>query len=324
MKKSKILRIVTLVILIMIANSAFAQEKTEPAREEPVSRWEPTVLTPINLYDTFTFDEKNQTTVRTSMYIFGPAFVTVWGLVEWGWFSGHSFKVHPTDVWGADALDGGSDKLGHMFGAYTAKRAATFLFRASGDSRLKANLMGAAYAEVVTLILEFGDGLSTAYGFDPWDVVGNNVGILAGFLLDQFPVLDRMFALQCEWIPSKKFRKNFEPFTQNSDVFTDYSGQKILLATKLGGIPYLSRTPLRYLNVDLGYYARGYYNNYYKSNTQNLYLGLSVNYSIAFGDLLPTGYTSSTFQSIFNYYHVPLTLEAKKWELVRVPNNDEF
>jgi len=143
--------------------------------------------------------------------------------------------------------------------------------------------------------------------------------------LDQFPVLDRMFALQIEWVPTKTFRRKFEPFTENSDIFTDYSGQKMILATKLGGIPYVSRTPLRYVNLDLGYLSRGYGNNEWSHDTREVYMGLSVNFSIAFGDLLPKGYISSTMQTVFNYYHVPFDLEAKKWQLSsvdhRYPNN---
>jgi len=37
-------------------------------------------------------------------------------------------------------------------------------------------------------------------------------------------------------------RKKFD-IMDHHDVFTDYSGQKVMLTTKLGGIPYLSITP---------------------------------------------------------------------------------
>jgi hypothetical protein len=331
MKNSIHVIIGALLTILCLSMPGYAQadkgvpQKDEPKKEEQAATEYQTVKLTENLYDTFIFDESSRSPVRIGTYIFGPVFVTVWGLVEWGYFSGYEFKVAPSDPWGARALDGTSDKFGHAFGAYATKRLATFLFRSTGDSRLKANLMGAAYSEMVTLLLEVGDGLSTRYGFDPWDVVGNNTGILLGLLLDQFPVLDRMFALQIEWVPTKTFRRKFEPFTENSDIFTDYSGQKMILATKLGGIPYVSRTPLRYVNLDLGYLSRGYGNNEWSHDTREVYMGLSVNFSIAFGDLLPKGYISSTMQTVFNYYHVPFDLEAKKWQLSsvdhRYPNN---
>jgi hypothetical protein len=316
-------KILALLMILCMSATAYAQaEKEEPKKVEPAATEYQAVVLPINLFDTFSFDESNHTPIRTSMYIFGPVFITVWGVVEWGYFSGYTFRIVPYSPWGEHALDGGSDKIGHSYGAYVVKRASTFLFHSTGDSRLKANLLGAAYSELIMTLLEVGDGLSTRYGFDPWDFAGNNVGILIGFLLDQFPVLDRMFAFQMEWVPTKTFRNNFEPFTSKSDIFTDYSGQKAILATKLGGIPYVSKTPLRYVNIDLGYFSRGYDapNRAYKNDTRNVYVGLSVNYSIAFGDLLPKGYTSSTLQTVFNYYHVPFDLEAKQWYLSSVPH----
>jgi hypothetical protein len=319
MKNTMYIKFLALIMILCMSATVYAQaEKEEPA----VTEYQPVKL-PVNLYDTFTFDESNRTPARIGLYIAGPVFVTVWGIVEWGYFSRYEFKVAASDPWGARALDGTQDKFGHAFGAYTTKRLATFLFRSTGDSRLKANLMGAGYSELVTLLLEVGDGLSTRYGFDPWDVVYNNAGIVLGFMLDQFPVLDRMFAFQIEWVPTKTFRKDFTSFSEKSDITTDYSGQKILFVTKLGGIPYVSRTPLRYVNVDLGYFSRGYGNNEWSHDTRDVYVGLSVNFSIALGDLLPTGYASSTAQTVFNYIHVPYDLEVKRWRLSSVEHRDQ-
>jgi hypothetical protein len=141
---------------------------------------------------------------------------------------------------------------------------------------------------------------------------------LAGFVLDSFPALDRMIALKWEYVPTRKFVREFQLFSKKMDIFTDYGGQKFLLTTKLGGIPYLSRTPLRYVNIDLGYYARRDKNYSYSADEEvvfkrNLFIGFSVNFSILAGDILPVGYASSTVQTFFNYYHVPYDLEAWTW-----------
>ncbi len=279
-----------------------------------------TVRLPVNLYDTHSFDESTWPYIRGGVYAFGPGFVTVWGIIEWGWFDRPSFDYKPSHVWGAHALNGASDKFGHLYATYAVKRMSTFFFRSTGSSPVRANIEGGIYASAVQLILETGDGFSSAQGFDIYDVVFNSIGVGIGMLLDGFPVLDRMFALQWEYVPTKKYRKAVARRDSSADFFTDYSGQKYLLVTKLGGIPYLSLTPLRYVNIDLGYYARGYYDKNFDPSTRNLYIGISLNYAIALGDLLPTGWTSSTLQTAFNHYHPPFDIEAKDWELTRTRN----
>ncbi len=296
-------------------------EQTINKQVSPVP-WDSVVVLPVNLYDTFAFDPAKGPYIRAGMLLAGPVFITVWGFAEWGWGNQDSlvFKAH--NVWGANALDGASDKFGHALASYYITKEAAFLYRATGYSRLWANIAGALYAESVMGLMEIGDGFSTAQGFDFNDFIFNNIGIAVGLIMSQFPVLDRMFAFQWEYVPTKRYRRSVANNKYTSaDFFTDYSGQKVILATKLGGIPYLSRTPLRYMNIDLGYYARGYYNKDFSHNTRNMYLGVSINYSIAFGDLLPVSYTSSFLQTTFNYVHVPLDIEAKTWEFTKSRND---
>lgn len=319
-------RILTLALVALFSlNLALSAQEApaedpQPPVEPPASVSDsPTVRLPVNLYDTFSFDESKWPYIRTGIYMFGPGFVTVWGLVEWGWFDGTSFLYKPSKVWGAHALNGASDKFGHLYGTYAVKRLSTFFFRSTGSSPMRANIEGGIYASSVQLIMEIGDGFSSAQGFDINDVIFNTIGAGIGMLLDGFPVLDRIFALQWEYVPTRKFRKSFEK-NGGGDFFTDYSGQKYLLVTKLGGIPYLSLTPLRYVNLDFGYYARGFYNSNFDRDTRNIYIGMSINYTIAFGDILPTGYASSTLQSFFNHYHPPFDLEIKDWELTSAKN----
>jgi hypothetical protein len=298
-----------------------ARESAAQAKP-PYLAWDSEVILPVNLYDTYTFDSAKWPYIRTGMYLFGPVFVTVWGAAEWGWGTQEKFTFKTSHFRGAHALNGASDKIGHAWASYFVKREATFLFRATGSSPLRSNLEGAFYTEAVMTLLEFGDGLSTAQGFDVYDFVCNNIGIAAGLILDQFPVLDRMFALQWEYVPTKRYRRHVAEGAMGSvDFFTDYSGQKYLFTTKLGGIPYLSQTPLRYVNVDLGYYSKGYYNDDFKYSTREMYLGFSINFSMAFGDLLPVGYTSAFLQTTFNYIHLPWDLEAKNWEFTKARND---
>ncbi|HDP80521.1 MAG TPA: DUF2279 domain-containing protein [Spirochaetes bacterium] len=311
---------IALIIALLAVNPLAAQETPaiEEIRAQPAAE-KPSVVLPVNLYDTFQWNEKYHYGIRAWMYAFGPGFVAALGILEWNWFDKNAYNYNPSRVCGADALNGMADKMGHLYATYTVKRLSTFLYRATGSSPFRANVEGTVYASALQFLMEVGDGFSSAQGFDIYDVVFNQIGAGVGFVLDAVPALDRMFALQWEYIPTRRMRKNLSNLDSTGDPFTDYSGMKFLFVTKLGGVPYLSRTPLRYVNLDFGYYARGYYNKYYDYSTRNLYAGISVNYSIVFGDILPTGYTSSTLQSFFNYIHPPFDLEVKEWELSKVP-----
>jgi hypothetical protein len=281
-----------------------------------------TVKLPVNLYDTFQFSSESAPYVRYGLYAFGPLFMIGYGLGTWGWNSSE-FNLKPENPLGAHAINGGADKFGHMYGNYAMKRLTTFLFKASGSSGNMANLEGALLTEIITTAGEIGDGFGPNYGFDPYDWLANQAGILIAVILDYSPFLDRIFTVRWEYYPSKAMRKRFD-IMDHHDIFTDYSGQKVMLTTKLGGIPYLSITPLRYINIDAGYYARGYRPAAgFDRRTRNYYVGLSINLSIVSGDLLPTGYVSSTFQSIFNYIQVPcINWEAKRWVISDRPQSE--
>lgn len=269
------------------------------------------VILPENLYDSFSFNKEYAPFISTGLYMGGPSFFVVYGVSTWGWKFDGGFAWNPETCFGEKAVHGAADKFGHLYAAYLVKRMATFLFGASGSSRFRANIKGAVFSEIVMLGSEIGDGFSPDYGFDPYDVAFNNIGILLGLLLDSYPLLDRIFAIQIEYIPTPKMRKKFR-IGNYHDLPTDYGGTKFILAAKLSGIPYVSLSPLRYLNFDLGYYSRGYDDEEYDSMTRNMYLGISCNLSIAFGDLLPAGYISSTMQTAFNYIHIPWDYEAKR------------
>ncbi|MFH0977407.1 MAG: DUF2279 domain-containing protein [Spirochaetota bacterium] len=314
------IRIFILIILILFPSYINAQEQA--TENNSIINTSEKVKLPANLYDNFQFEDNKAPYVRYGLYAFGPLFMIGYGLGTWGWNSA-DFKIKSENPFGAHAINGGVDKLGHLYGNYAMKRLTTFMFKASGSSAGKANLEGALLTEIITTAGEIGDGFGPNYGFDPWDILANQIGILAGVILDYSPFLDRIFTLRWEYFPSKAMRKKFD-LMDHHDIFTDYSGSKFMLTTKLGGIPYISLTPLRYINFDAGYYVRGYRPaRGFDSRTRNYYIGLSINLSIAFGDILPTGYTSSTMQSFFNYIQMPyINWEAKRWVISDRPQSE--
>lgn len=302
--------------IIIFVVTALAEEIQQGREGDAVA-----IKQPINLYDSYTVSRERSPYVRTGLYVFAPSFFIIYGFSTWGWKVEEGFTINPETYRGEDAVHGGADKFGHLYTAYVIKRFSSFLFRASGSSGAMANFEGAVFSEIIMLGSEIGDGFSKGYGFDPYDVMFNNIGILIGILIDCYPVLDRIFAIQFEYVPTREMREDFS-LSDNRDLPTDYGGSKYILATKLSGIPYISLTPLRYVNVDLGFYSRGYDQRYVRKKTRNVYLGFSINLSIAFGDVLPVGYTSSTLQTFFNYFHLPWDYEARRWKLSEAANEN--
>ena len=294
-----------------------AQEHTAGGSKVP----ETTIRQPVNLYESFQFSEERAPYVRTGLYIAAPSFFLLYGVTTWGWEVDEGFTWNPETFRGRHAVHGGADKFGHLYSAYVLKRLASFFFRASGSSPLVGNVEGVLFSELIMLGSEIGDGFSPDYGFDPYDFLFNNIGILIAFMLDWSPSLDRLFSIQFEYVPSREMREDFD-FGENHDLPTDYGGTKYILTTKFAGIPYVSLTPLRYVNVDIAYYARGFDQRFRRIKTKNIHLGISFNYAIAFGDLLPVGYTSSSIQTFFNYIHLPWDYEAWRWKIAEAPNEN--
>ncbi len=326
-------KFIYITMMILCANAVFASDTyttilTDPSGKEynnnPLFHDyadSSNVLLPKNLFSSYRFSNGTSGYIRPLLYILGPLGMTLWGVAEWDWGTSKGFSFYPQSPWGTHAVDGGVDKLGHMFGTYMMKQTFSFMLRSAGYSKTRATWEGALMAEITQLVTEIGDGFSTIYGFDPYDLLFNNIGILLGIVFDYFPTVDRLFSVQWEYVPTRQFREDLDWKLSEIDIMTDYSGQKFFLATKLGGIPYLSQTPLRYINIDLGFYSRGYKpRRYYNYRRQFVHIGFSVNFVIAFGDLLPTGYFSSSLLRALGYVHLPCDVESKKITLIQKRN----
>lgn len=318
-------KLVSVLAVFFIASQLFAQEQEEKIEgSSGFVKDYGEVYLPVNVYDNFTFSKEASPWIRNGIIIGGPGVMLLYGLSTWGWTSGDGFAWRPETYAGVHAVNGASDKWGHAWLNFVGGRFFSFIFRATGSSRNRALLEGAALMEATGLICEIGDGFSPDYGFDPYDFLFNQFGILFGMLLDWSPKLDGIFTFKWEYYPSRAMKKEFSISKQKWDFATDYSGSKYIFTVKLGGIPYLSQSPLRYLDIDTGYYTRGYRDSkYYPSRKRVVYLGLSMNFSFLAGDLMPAGYASSTIQSVSNYFHAPWDIEVHKNVLSDRPH-DEF
>ena len=152
-------------------------------------------------------------------------------------------------------------------------------------------------------VLEIGDGTSP-YGFSKEDLLADGIGALTAYLIRSNPEVDKFLDVRLEYLPSSGY-------LDNTDTATDYSGMKHLVAFKFAGFEDLKDTPLGYLEVQVGYYARGY--RAYDidiAKSQQVYIGFGLDLT-RLADM--TGI--NVLQNLFEFYQPGYTyVETNLWE----------
>ncbi len=189
--------------------------------------------------------------IKASRWETGGAFagVTALGLYSWAWGSSTSFRWNPEGWFGTDTGSGGTDKLGHAFSSYFVTNVIADRLLREGRARQRAGLSALLTTQAIMLYVEMFDGYSDDHGFAREDVVMNFLGSSLAYGRTVYPQLRDVVDYRMEYEPSGY--KGFRPIS-------DYAGQKYLFAFKLGGFETLRATPLRYLELQTGYYARGF------------------------------------------------------------------
>ena len=227
------------------------------------------------------------------------AAVTTWGIVNWDYFK-NSPRADSEGWFGRDTDDGGADKLGHLWVAHTMTHALGALYRSWGYVDKEAGRLGALSAVGVTTLMEVGDSMSSKYGFSYEDALMNLAGAGMGYLLWTRPDLARWIDFRAEWRPN----------TGSSDPFTDYENLRYLVAVKLEAVESLRTTPLRFVELNVGYYARGYNSPRIEGRERNLYVGVGLNLSQLIRE---AGHPR--VGRVFNFLQVPYTYVSARTNL---------
>lgn len=175
--------------------------------------------------------------------------VTAIGATSWNWGSSASFRFNPEGWFGKDTGSGGADKLGHAFTSYAMTNVLADRLVRQGRAPERAALSAALTTQAVMLYVEVFDGFSGDHGFSREDVVMNLLGTGLAYARTVNPGLHELLDFRLEYLSSGY--KGFRPLS-------DYAGQKYLVAMKLGGFNALRDTPLRFFEVQAGYYTRGF------------------------------------------------------------------
>jgi Predicted periplasmic lipoprotein (DUF2279) len=172
---------------------------------------------------------------------------TDYGAKNWGWGSS-PFHFYDEGFFGRDTYALGMDKLGHAYSAYMISEYFTQRIAHRNNNRAGAAVTGALLGLGVQTMVEVFDGFSEDYGFSKQDYVANIAGAGFSLLRSTVPGMADKVDFRIEYKPSGAV--GFSPLT-------DYSGQKYLMALKLSGFEQFEDTPLRFVELQAGYFARG-------------------------------------------------------------------
>jgi hypothetical protein len=221
--------------------------------------------------------------------------VIAWGFSQWG-YGEEDWHTDNEGWFEKTTSNGGSDKLGHFYTNYLTTRAISPLYEHWGYTPQASALYGSLTSILLSgFLIEIGDGFSE-HGFSTQDFVADSFGALSGYLLYLNPSLEKKI----------DFRFEYNPFTDTgvknqTDFTTDYERMKHLMAIKAKGFEIFEDTPLKYLELHLGYYSRHFNHDSLplEGRERNIYVGLGVNLS----ELLNP--TIGQYAKFFNYFQVP-------------------
>ncbi len=201
----------------------------------------------------------------------GFAAITGWGILNWDYFQNDPKKAG--EGWFSECTkNGGVDKLGHFYFSYALSHLFSSLYEHEGYSNDKGAFWGSLSAFGLTTWMEIGDSFSD-YGFSYEDALMNLAGSLTGYLLYTRPDLAEKIDFRIEYLPD--FKK--------MDFITDYENQKFIMALKFDGFDFARNSFLKYFELHLGYYTRGY--SELRPRERNVYLGFGLNMSRIFNQL---------------------------------------
>jgi hypothetical protein len=223
----------------------------------------------------------------------GAAVVTTWGVVFWDYFT--ISPVMGDEGWfEEDTKYGGADKLGHVYSTYLWSLGFSSLYEYWGMEDEDAMIYGPLTSWIFQGLMEVGDSFSESQGFSYEDMVANTIGAGFYYLREKYPSLKEKVDLRLEYLPN---------FNSEGDIFTKYDSMKYVMAIKFSGFESMNDNFLKYGELQLGYYTRGYENEIdYPQEERIGYVGIGINVAEV---LKAAGWLKTS--KVFNYYQLPYT-----------------
>ena len=228
----------------------------------------------------------------------GVALITAWGAKKWD-YGERSFHTKNEAWFGHNTNSGGADKLGHAYSAYALSHGLSYWYTRNNFPKEKAAIYGSLSSFALMSYMEFGDAFSD-FGFSYEDFVMNGLGSALGYWL----YTDTELASQID------FRVEYKTSLHEADIFTDYDKLKYLFAIKFNGYSQMRRLGLKYFELHLGYYSRGYENRT-DHKQRRVYVGLGLNLH----ELTQGHKSTRPISRLFNYLQVPETYVSHDYDI---------
>ena len=230
------------------------------------------------------------------------AYITATNMEKLIRVGGRGFSFQDEGWFGLDTHNLGVDKLSHAYNAYLFSEIFYHRIRHRVGDRPNVALTGALLGWGVQFFGEVFDGFKTTSGFSVEDLITNTAGAGFSYLRNAVPGLrDKV-----------DFRVLIMP---NSDFYSiqgkrHYEQQRFMLAFTLAGFRQFENTPLRFLELHVGYHASGFTAEAVANGERmrrHVFVGVGLNLNeILFGSRPRTGLGRAA-SAVFDYLQIPYT-----------------
>ncbi|WP_395397502.1 DUF2279 domain-containing protein [Novosphingobium sp. BL-8A] len=202
---------------------------------------------------------------------------------------------------GKDTENIGVDKLTHAFDTYLlAEFFHSRIHERTGASQGDA-VTGAIIASGLMAFNEISDAIEPDSGYSLQDVTMNIAGATLSVLRNTIPGMKEKFSFKVEVVPDKN--------VYSIQGKSHYAQQRFMFSLKGAGFEKLHNTPLRFLDLQLGYFATDFSNADKAAGVdpkRHIFVGVGLN----LGELLFSGSRSrlgKAAYTVLDYFQIPYT-----------------
>lgn len=212
-----------------------------------------------------------------------------------------SFHFHDEGFFGKDTLNLGVDKITHAFDTYLLADIIHMRLHKKTNASHGDALTASLLATTLMAFNELSDGIEPDSGYSMQDIVMNFAGAGFSYLRNTVPGLKEKVAFKIEIVP-------------NGEIYSyrgakHYEQQRFMFSFMGAGFEPLRKTPLRFVDVQVGYYAshlwgRGRAEG--KEPKRHVFVGLGLN----LGELLFANSRSKVGKAaytVLDYFQPPYT-----------------
>lgn len=237
--------------------------------------------------------------------------IKVESLLFLAYFSAQSGKklFHPTvpfhfnsEPWfNEKSASVGVDKLGHAYNTYLIAEVLHSQLHHKTSASEGDALTAAILASALMAFNELSDGIEPDSGYSMEDILMNTAGAAFSLLRNTVPGLKEKVAFKLEIYPDKNI--------YSAQGKPHYAQQRFMLSLQGGGFKELEKTPLRFLDLQVGYYASDFLDEDREAGLKpkrHLFFGVGLN----LGELLFKGSRSTLGKaawSVLDYFQPPYT-----------------